>query len=76
VGHPRWTLPSRNKPNLLTLVCRCDTANVTVRDYHLIPKIKAGNRVTLKESDPLLLTGKRVPHLRNLLQIAKAMAAS
>jgi DNA invertase Pin-like site-specific DNA recombinase len=76
LGHPRWTLPYRNKFNLLSLVCRCDTANVSIRDYHLIPNIKAGNRVALKESTPLLLTGKRVKDLRNLLQIAKAMSES
>jgi hypothetical protein len=76
LGHPRWTLPYRNKLNPLSLVCRCDTANVAINDYHLIPNIKAGNRVALKESDPLLLTGKRVPNLRNLMQIAMAMAES
>jgi len=76
LGHPRWTLPYRNKLNLLSLVCRCDTANVAIRDYHLIPNIQAGNRVALKESDPLLLTGKRVPNLRNLMQIAMAMVES
>ena len=75
VGHPRWTLPSRNRSTRLTLVCRCDAANATIRDYHLIPKIKAGNRLALKELDPFLLTGKRVTNLRNLLQIAKVMAA-
>ena len=76
LGHPRWTLPYRNKLNLLSLVCRCDTANVAIRDYHLIPNIKAGNRVALKESDPLLLSGKRVPNLQNLMQVSMAMAES
>jgi DNA invertase Pin-like site-specific DNA recombinase len=75
VGHPRWVLPCRTKQTLMSLVCRCNAANATIRDYHLIPRIEVGGRQTLKECDPVLLAGKRVVNLRNLLQIAKAMAA-
>ena len=59
VGHPRWILPCRTKRTPMSLVCRCDGANATIRDYHLIPRIKVGGRQTLRECDPVLLAGER-----------------
>ena len=75
-GHARWILPTHERPQGITLLCRCTEDNSAIMDYQLVPRIKPGTRWLLSDSHPLLLTGHPVRNLRDLPRLVGKLHAA
>jgi len=71
-GSLRWRLDTvQGEVCRLSLVARMDGSNNEVFDFHLLPGIRTGTRLTLAFDDPRLLKGVRFKDVAQFLSAAK-----